>query len=283
MTRLLWTAAGLAVFALPAVFAGSAVAESPAEDAAGKSTTRPAEPGRKGLLKLPHLRVDLPGRRVEMDANVVLRKGMLELLVCRAQTKEHESIMATRAQPSDLHAALLMLGIRPGKAAEYLPPRPSQEGVFLPPRGAELRISMEWVGEDGETQNASAADWLATTDRDRKEKPAGPPKKWVFVGSDLLPDGRYWANESGDLICVANFASAVIDVPFASSDKNQFLEYSARTAEIPPVGTRVKVILEPVEGARKADHARALLEIDRQGRMRMDSQPIAQTKLVDWA
>lgn len=60
---------------------------------------------------------------------------------------------------------------------------------------------------------------------------------WVFCGSQMIVDEnsgreRYLA-EGGDLICVANFASATIDISAPSSATNQQLLYEAFTERLP--------------------------------------------------
>ncbi len=60
-----------------------------------------------------------------------------------------------------------------------------------------------------------------------------------------------YAANSGDVICVSNFAEAMLDLPINSSKNNAELEFEAFTERIPPVGTPVTVILEPVLEAKK--------------------------------
>lgn len=250
-------------------------------------TGGPGKPGattkRKGLVELPHLRVDLVKREVVFDANVCLRKGFLELLVCRRPTrdvgsKEHESILSTDARGADIHAALMLLGLTRGKPAELMPAREGQPAAVLPPRGPELKVILRWKDSDGKQRQAAPAKWLAAP-KGRKQPPTD---KWVFVGSDITPDGKYWADSSGDIISLSNFASAVIDVPFQSTSVNDALEFIANTPAIPPKGTRVEVVLTPLPGAAGADHARALLEIDRFGRLTAEGKPVLFDELTEW-
>ena len=51
--------------------------------------------------------------------------------------------------------------------------------------------------------------------------------------------------ESGDFICVSNFATAMLDIPVQSSQANDSLEFVAFTEHIPPLGTPVRMILKP--------------------------------------
>lgn len=80
---------------------------------------------------------------------------------------------------------------------------------------------------------------------------------WLFAGSIFTKDaesGReVYEAEGGDLICVANFPTATLDVSIKSAERqdegNLFEPYTER---IPPVGTEVTVELIPVP-EKKAD------------------------------
>jgi len=224
-----------------------------------------------------HLTVDRQKRQVTINTEVCLRSGALELLVCGWGTKEHESVLHTRAKASHVHAALLLLGLTPGKPAEWVMIADDNQGRTLPPRGAGLDISLRWTDKNGATRTVGAAEFLTLGNK----KGVAAPKEWIFVGSDIFPDGRYWADSEGEIICVANFASAVIDVPFQNPNKQaqQMVDFMANTAAIPAAGTPVEVIIIPRPGAEKAPHARATLEIDPRGRFRLDGRAIARDAL----
>lgn len=246
---------------------------STALNAADGPSTRPTT----GVAALKHLQLDLRRRRIVMDAEVCRRTGLLEFLVCRTGTKEHESVLRTLALPSDLHAAFLALGLSPGRPARW-----SGEGehaAFLPPQGAAVKIALHWRDEKGKDRRAEARSWIARTG----ERSTAPPKHWIFVGSEIFPDGSYWADMEGDVVSVANFGSSVLDVPFESSTSDEILEFQANPEAVPPVGTRVRIIFSPLPGAERADHARALMDIDRFGKLRVDGAPIAFERLRDWA
>ncbi len=74
--------------------------------------------------------------------------------------------------------------------------------------------------------------------------------KWVFVGSQFVVDpgtmkSRYLA-ETGSLICVANFATATIDITMNSSASAGNESFEPFTERIPPIGTEVIVEIQPV-------------------------------------
>ena len=63
----------------------------------------------------------------------------LECLLCRKNTKEYESLLATDADASVIHAALLVAGAEPGSPVQYKEVK--GETVIVPPTGNEV-ISM---------------------------------------------------------------------------------------------------------------------------------------------
>jgi hypothetical protein len=76
---------------------------------------------------------------------------------------------------------------------------------------------------------------------------------WVFAGSGFHTDEetgkKFYQAEEGDLICVANFPGAMIDVAVQSSAEGQELAFEAFTERIPEKGTEViiELLLAKVE------------------------------------
>lgn len=237
---------------------------------AGEPATAPAE---KPIV-LKHLTVDRAGREIRLPARLVQASYALEFLLCKAETKEYESVLATRAEPSELHAALLMLGLRPGIPGGYV------GKAFVPPRGPKLSIDVLWTDADGKEHLAPAGQWLGQA---KQAETARRPEYWIFVGSEVLPDGRYLADETGGIIAVANLGSAVIDVPFESTKTMEQRAYAAKADALPPAGTKVVLRIRPLPGEEHSPYARALLEIDARGALRIDNQPITPGRLTAWA
>jgi len=179
---------------------------------------------------------DKKEQRVVIRARVVLREGVLEHLMCLKGTKEHEAIVATDAVPKAIHTALLLTGADVGHPVQFVP-------KFEPPAGTALKIEFLWR-QDGQVKRSDAREWVWD------EKTKAPLRiDWVFAGSLIYEDPvtkktRYAADE-GDLITVANFASAILDLPIVSSANDADRGFTANTAKIPPVGTEVFVFLSP--------------------------------------
>jgi len=256
-----------------------AVVTARAAEPAGKAPAAGApDASAKKVVAIGSVEVDLLQRQVRFDAEVCLRQGVLEFFVVAWRTKTHESILHTKAKPEHLHAGLLMLGLAPGKPARW---SGQDEGArFLPPAGAEVAIELLWKDKNARAKRCQVGEWL----RGAENRKCRHVDKWVFVGSQVLPDGRYWASLDGELISLSNFASAIIDVPFQSSNANEAREFFANTKAIPDVGTKVRVVLSALPGAEKAPDARVLLEVDPFGRVRVDGKPMATPEAIQaWA
>jgi hypothetical protein len=178
---------------------------------------------------------DPKARKLHMKARVVLRDGYIEHLICSKGTKEHEAILATDAFPERIHAGLILTGAEPGHPVRFVP-------KFEPPAGAAIAIELEWRA-DGKMHSSDARQWV----KDEKNSPL--TRHWVFAGSQFYEDPAtkrqiYAANE-GDLVTVANFGSAILDLPIASSADNAERTFMANTAKIPPLGTEVFVTFSP--------------------------------------
>ena len=85
---------------------------------------------------------------------------------------------------------------------------------------------------------------------------------WIFAGSRIVSDAEtgkefYMADRSGEIVCVSNFPTALIDLPIESSAENAQLGFEAATENIPSKGTPVRVILVPHadENANKEKHS----------------------------
>lgn len=243
MQRLLcW---GLAACCVPAICLAPiasrlAMAEEPQSQAApvaSKRTTSKDPPGMKRLMKGYDVWVDPTHKRIVVDGNVVLREGPLEMFACPRGTKEHESIVAADTLAYAVHAGLLAVGAEAGSPVQYQP-------TYVPADGTEIDVQIVWRDKNGRVHRDQAQDWIRNVDTG---KALAHP--WVFGGSgfweDELTGNRTYLAESGDFICVSNFPSAMLDLPVESSQANEALLYEAFTERIPPVGTRVRLVLTP--------------------------------------
>jgi hypothetical protein len=97
--------------------------------------------------------LDVANKRLLLKTHVCLDRGMLEMLLCLKQTKEHESILTLDAKAFSVHTGLLALGAETGKPATYDP-------VFQPATGQKIDIFMHYVDTEGKLQRTAAGKWI---------------------------------------------------------------------------------------------------------------------------
>jgi hypothetical protein len=210
------------------------------------------------LEPFPGVRVDVRAATVELDADVCLDEGWLEQIACGPGTREHESLMVPRATPSQVHAALLAAGHRPGRPGRWERMEPLEGEAagrvrLAPPSGSRLRISVR-VGAGDDAEDVPVAHWI----RDHLGREKFPDEPWVFGGSHIEPtpewmreDGagpeHYVADMTGSIIGLVTFGDEVIGFSRVLSDSAEFQapEWEADTEHIPPVGTPVVIVIRP--------------------------------------
>lgn len=218
--------------------------------------------------------IDTKRKMVIMDGEVCLRKGSLEMFACLKGTKEHESVIAVATDAYVVHAGLLAVGAKQGKPVSFDP-------KYVPPSGEIIEVLLQWEDENGKEKICKAQEWV----RDAKTKKS-MKYDWVFPGSyfwkDIpieeamkareegkdpaqLPGKMVYAAEGGELICVSNFRSSMMDVPVPSSDANDDLWFEAFTENIPKEGTKVRIFLIPQKDKKQSKEAEEEAKIDEAG------------------
>ena len=183
-------------------------------------------------------------RRVLVSAEVCLREGQLELLLCRKQTKEHEAVLTADVDARKIHEALILAGAVEGSPVRFAP-------KYRPASGTKIKVSIQYTNKDKKVVTVPAQSWV-------KNMKSGKALAidWIFAGSRLVdnplnPGKKHYLANDGDVICVSNFETALLDLPINSPKDNADLIFVAFTERIPPLETKVTVILEPVVEAKK--------------------------------
>lgn len=163
-------------------------ADSPSHALLAQSTDAPAEADSTSEeTKLVPLNpsgtvlMDRANGRLLVKTKVCLREGLLEMLMCPKQTKEHESILSYDGKVQVIHAGLLALGAEPGKPVQFQP-------EFTPPTGQQIEIHVIWKDKDGKEHRRPAQEWIRQSTRryfeaDLAAVPSGVP---LNEGDDSL-------------------------------------------------------------------------------------------------
>ena len=200
-----------------------------------------ADPAPKAkLVKVgPNIVADLGKKTVTLNAAVCLRNGALEGLLTRKGKKEHEYLLSGDFDARNLHAALLLIGAKAGSPAQFVPkPKPASGSLIL----VRLRYK-----KAGKAITVKAGDWIKTAKGAKKLT-----SEFVFGGSKMVPnpEGKgppYYIANYGDVVCLCNIDSALMDLPFASPKALDDRVYSIDTDAVPAMGTAVEVVFTVVK------------------------------------
>lgn len=215
----------------------------------------PSEPS-PTIALTPLVRANRATRTVEFDAVAVLDVGFLEQFVCLAGTREHESLFAFEGRASDIHAALLFVGLEPGAPGSWRRATADESDpdsiVAVAPSGPELKVEVIV----GAAQPEPIASFIrAAPLADGAERLAAPIDsfRFVFAGSRLRRDrrtgeDRYIADGSGSLVGLVTFGDETIAAASVIPDQIDAASpvWEVDPARMPAVGTKVIVRLRAV-------------------------------------
>lgn len=189
-------------------------------------------------------------RRVHLMTEVCLREGPLEVLLCKQNTKEHESILRIDADAREIHFALVAAGAEPGSPVQFVNPKTRKE-EYRPASGTKIKVGLTYR-EKGKVKTAPAGEWIK--DR-RTDRPMA--HDWVFAGSRFFKDPDnprapdYYMANNGEVISLSNFPDSMLDLPVKSPKEAAELIFEIETGKVPPLRTPVLVTLEPVVEKKK--------------------------------
>jgi len=186
----------------------------------------------------------------------------IEYLLIHRKGKRHEAIFVTKAKPSVLNAALLMLGLKQGKNATYVEKNPPptleevQKGadplVVTPPQGEPFWMTVRWrVGEDGAAgatgeKSKVVEHCIEDLLLDRTTGKPAVDCSWIYLGGRMAQLYRdepevYVADFEGNLVSVCYLTPdnhlGTMAHKNARDDQNWWM-----TTLVPPPETEVEVV-----------------------------------------
>jgi hypothetical protein len=182
------------------------------------------------LFQIGAVRIDKQLKSVSFPVEVNMRGGPLEYLLVHESGKTHESLLSTKVRPSEVHVAMLLLGVHETKAAAVaLPDHIDSAYLSKAPKvtGDAVDILVEW-NENGTVHHARAEELVL---KEGKRVKAGP---WTYNGS-AIRDGRFLADDDGLVVALVVDFAALINNPRPGNDDDR--AWSGRSDKLPPEGT----------------------------------------------
>ncbi len=247
---------------LLAMFPAASAAEEPA------TTTDATTAGRSGKispklraavdkLSLPGVKINLDEWSVDVESRVCLGEGLLELIACTKDTKEHESIIMVEAKPSHIHIALLLLGAKPGNPAMQQAIDPEMTRFrSKPPSGSPVDVFLVFKDSEGKEKEHPINEFMGLADEDDRadlQDPEHggkfPTHTFLFAGSVLVGGGeqprRYLCDQSGNVISISTFGDELLCLPGIHDDANGALIWQVEGDKLPEVDSKITLRLRP--------------------------------------
>lgn len=214
-------------------------AEKPAEPAKAPSVTKLEN----GMMKVGEVTFDPKTRQIFVPCTVNMNEGMLEYAIVHEGGKVHESLLKTKASPTDINVAFKLL--RYVESPELFPlPRENYETPVQYPivsdevrKGARVDLNLEWQVE-GKSKKAALAEWIHHGD----ETKLMGKEPWVYGGS-MMYGGKFVAESTGDIasICVVS-ASILL---YAGQDDDNDEMWHANHDAMPAKDSPVTLVISP--------------------------------------
>lgn len=204
-----------------------------------------------GILDYHGVRLDKKNRRISFDATVNQHAGLVEYLLVNDKGKVHESLLATKALPHDIHLGLLLVGLKEDKKSNLGDPLPPSaiDSAYLRSvpkiKGTPVRISLAWT-QDGKRQTAPAENWIFNLHTSQLMSP-GP---WTYNGS-LVEDGTFLADQELSIVAVISDPTALANNPRPGYDDDQIWQIQEKA--VPPMDTPVEVTITLPEAGPPGD------------------------------
>lgn len=202
---------------------------------------------------------DAKAQTVSVKSVVNSPPDPIEYLLIHRKGKRHEAIFVTKAKPSVLNAALLMLGLQPGKNAGYKEkePAPSLEEIeagvdpliVTPPEGMPFWMTVRWKTPEDKTEEHCAEDFILHL---ASQKPVANCS-WVYLGGRMA---KVYRNDPE--VYVADMEGNLVSICYLSPDNHlgTMVHADARddqmwwtTTLLPPPDTEVDFVFHRLEPA----------------------------------
>ena len=137
------------------------------------------------VVEWTYITIDFEDRTIDLEGEIGIDIGWLEQIACSPRTREHETVVIAYARPSHVHAALLLLGLEPGRPGKWVPDEETLDYTVVPPQGPPLWLTLlREDAETGEVVERPISDFV----RDYHTKMPLPDRPWIFGGSVIGPD-----------------------------------------------------------------------------------------------
>jgi hypothetical protein len=208
------------------------------------TNAKPGAPGAGGfafkqirpdVFQFGTVTLDKARRSVTWPVSINMRTGVVEYTVVTQAGKTHESVFRTLAEPRDIHAALLLLGVESSGTNQFPP------DLSKPIPGEPVEIQVSW--KEGERDVRRTMESFIVTVNNGKVLSPGP---WSYNGSHFS-EGGFAAQRDGSIISVHIDPGALINNPRPGRENDDLHHVNSPALPLAdtPMEVTVRLLKEP--------------------------------------
>ena len=190
--------------------------------------------------QLGKVRLDQEKRRVSFPAVFNMTEGMLEYVLVGSQGKTHESLLRTDVEPTQLHTAMLLFGVKTGERHPGAAPPAAINADYLHSapalKGDPVTILLKWTANGKET-TCRAEELIYNTET----KAVAATGDWTYNGS-MFEENQFLAQQEKSFIALVTDPAALVNNPRPGHDNDQV--WSVAKVKVPAKDTPVEVTFE---------------------------------------
>ncbi len=182
--------------------------------------------------------------RVGIIAEVCLRQGPLEQLMCKKNTKEHEAIVSVDMDAELIHLAITVAGGKPGTPTGFIDPK-TDEPKHIPATGSKVKVLVHYT-RDGKLYTHPAQDWIWDTKRKLPDlsTPGFSPAASSSTTRRTRTRSPIAGANSGDIVSISNFPYSTLEFSEEISKDAATTHLRSQNRQNPPLTSKVWVLIE---------------------------------------
>ena len=197
------------------------------------------------ILKLPYLTANRITKRIEIEAytTTIGEHDIVEfILIAEPSGHGYESLAMSKVKPSDVHKALVFIGMQAGTAVD-------PANLQFWPKGERVNVSIICKTSKNGDEPVRSEKFVLN---ERTGKPMNEVG-FVFTGSRMLPDPEnqekkfYAADEREPNAIFSNYneADSVFDIPCQAPKSDVYRSQVANPDGILPTNAPITIVIEP--------------------------------------
>ncbi len=227
-------------------------ADQPGEPIVEASST-PTDTQPDAVPQLPGITIHREAGYLDLDATVIGHGcEWLELVACTPGSREHEALVTIEARPSDLHLALLLLGVEAGTPQTGV--RGDDGWRLVPPTGGVVDLHFVLPGEGDQPERIVPVEsWVFDRATDAV-LPDTHDGGWIFTGSRLVTDPRepdlppvYLADVNGTAVSLVHFGDETLGRDTTVTEANDGQNLQPHAPAMPPNGSPVLLRISRID------------------------------------